>query len=160
MVQRITDAITQAITSAAKSLSVYTRSEQGLPITMVNAVAVAANTTQSVTINATVDCWINSIQTTTLVAATAAQSFNSLVSRITIAGFSIYENQNTAITPLFFDAVGGQAGHQGPQSFHGFPTPFIMRQGDVMTIEFITGATAVTGSVKVDAYRCSSLHPG
>ena len=40
MVQRITDAITQAITSAAKSLRVYTRSDQGLPITMVRAVAV------------------------------------------------------------------------------------------------------------------------
>jgi hypothetical protein len=159
MVQRITDAITQAITSAAKSLRVYTRSDQGLPITMVRAVAVAANVTQSVTISATVDCWVNSIQTSTLVAATGAHSFNSLVSRISIAGFSIYENQNTAVTPLFFD-IFGQSGFMTPQDFHGFSTPFIMRQGDVLTVEFITGATAVTGSVKVDAYRCSSLHPG
>ena len=160
MVQRITDAITQAITSAAKSLSVYTRSEQGLPITMVNAVAVAANTTQSVTINATVDCWVNSIQTTTLVAATAAQSFNSLVSRISIAGFSIYENQNTAITPLFFDSVGGKTGYDPPSYFHGFSSPFVMRQGDVLSVEFQTGATAVTGSVLVDAYRCSKMTSG
>ena len=63
MAQRITDAITKAIISAAESLSVYTRSNQGLPITMVRAVGVPVNTTQSVTISATVDCWVNGITT-------------------------------------------------------------------------------------------------
>lgn len=157
MAQRITDKLTDAIATAAKSLSVYTRANQGLPITMVSAATVAANTTQSVVITATVDCWVNAIHTTMQVAANANFSFNSLVSRITIAGFTIYENQNTAITPLFFDSVGGKAGSEGPQTYHGFSTPFIMRQGDVMTVEFQTGATAVTGSVKVDAYRCNHM---
>ena len=124
---------------------------------MVSAGPVAANTTATVTITATVDCWVNAIQTTMQIAANANFSFNSLVSRITIAGFTIYENQNTATTPLFFDSVGGKAGSEGPQTYHGFSTPFVMRQGDVLSVEFQTGATAITGSVMVDAYRCTHL---
>ena len=160
MAQRLTDTFTNAISKIASAIGSYTRADQGLPITMVSAATVAANTTQTVTITATVDCWVNGITTSTLIAANANQSFNSLVSRIQIAGFVIYENQNTTITPLFFDSVGGKTGYDPPSYFHGFSSPFVMRQGDVLSVEFQTGATAVTGSVMVDAYRCSKMTSG
>ena len=161
MVQRITDKVTDAITKAAQALSVYTRATQGLPITMVSAVAVPINQTQSVTITATVDCWVNAVSTNQVVTATAALSFTSLVTRIQIAGFTIFENQNTAVTPLMFDVTGGRAGYETPRNYHGVSTPFVMRQGDVMTVSFQNGAAAaITGTVEVDAYRCTHLTSG
>ncbi len=161
MAQRITDKVTDAISKAANALSVYTRANQGLPITMVKAIGVAQNTTSSVTINATVDCWINGITTNNVVTATGALSPTSLVTRIQIAGFVIYENQDTAVTPILWDTTGGHGGYQSAQNYHGFSTPFVMRQGDVLTVEFQNGAVAaITGSVRVDAYRCTHLTSG
>ena len=160
MATRITDAITKAIAQTAHAISVYTRASQGLPLTMVQAIQVAASSTQSLTMTATTDIWVNGISTNLTTVAMVLVD-DARITRMEIAGFLIYEDQGTD-EPLFMDTTGGRAGYNNPQGYHGFPTPFVMRQGDVLTVTCENndaGAVAVL-SVKVDAYRCSMQRPG
>lgn len=160
MAKRLTDSVTDAIDSIAKAIRTYTRASQGLPMTMVRALAVPVNTTQSVTITAATDVWVNGVFTNITTAA-GLYLFDAQVTRMEISGFLIYENQSTGVTAWFKDAVGGKAGYDHPLNYKGFANPFVLRQGDILTVTFQNGPTAAAQcSVLVDAYRCTRLSPG
>ena len=160
MVERITDTVTKAVSSLASAVRTYTRAAQGLPMTMVKRAAVPVSTTQTITLTAATDVWVNGIYTNSTSAA-AALIFDCQVTRIEIAGFLIYENQDTAQVAWFFDVTGGKAGYESPLNYRGLSNPFVMRQGDIVSVTFQNGAAGVAQcSVMVDAFRCNRLSPG
>jgi hypothetical protein len=161
MAERLTDKVTGAITSMAAALRTYTRASQGLPMTMAKGVAIAVSTTQTITITAATDVWVNGIYTSITTAAAGAVMIDAKVTRMEISGFLIYENQDTAQNCHFFDTTGGWAGKGTPMNYRGLANPFVLRQGDVLSVTFQNGPTAgATASVMVDAYRCNRLSPG
>lgn len=161
MAERLTDKVTSAISSMAAALRTYTRASQGLPMTMAKGVLVAVNTTQTLTLTASTDVWVNGIFAKITTAAAGALMIDAKVTRIEISGFLIYDNQDNAQNFFMFDSTGGYAGEQTPMSYKGLANPFVLRQGDVISVTFQNGPTApAQANVLIDAYRCNRLSPG
>jgi hypothetical protein len=160
MADRLTDKFTKAFAAAAHAISVYTRANQGLPMIMVKADSIPAVTTQTLTITATTDVWVNGIETN-ITSAAFALIATARVTRIQVAGFLLFEDQGSN-EPFFFDTSGGRAGYQNASQWKGFATPFQIRQGDIISVtcENNTAAAVAILSVKVDAYRTSHNQPG
>lgn len=160
MVQRLTDKFTEAFQHLANAVAVYTRSNQGLPMIMAKADNIPAASTQTLTITATTDVWINGIQTNVTDAAFALVA-DARVTRIQVAGFLLYDDQG-ANEPFFYDTTGGRAGYDTAENFKGFASPFLIRQGDIISVtcENNNGAAARILSTRVDSYRTTQARPG
>jgi hypothetical protein len=159
MAERMTDAFNRLFSSLVNSIVNYTKAGCGLPITVINTTPIAATATTVLTITMPTDAWVSGIYPTCATAA-GAQLQDVWVDRIDIAGFQIWDMQG-ALGPIYGEAVTSSAMLPAtPQARHGYARPFLVRQGDTISVSFSSLNAAVQrGTVFIDAYRADALRP-
>ena len=151
MAGRLTDQFTALFQSLVNAIVNWTKAGAGLPITVINTIPIAVAATTNLTITMPVDSWVcgiyPSVVSPGVPPATALQVTDAWCSRIDIAGFNIWTMQGL-IGPIF-----------GDQGTHGYARPFLVRQGDTITVSFtsLNAATVYRGTVFIDAYRADTL---
>jgi hypothetical protein len=162
MAERMTDKFNRLFTSLTNALVNWTKAGAGLPITVINTVPVLPAATSTLTITMPVDSWVCGIYPTVLnVAAAAAEVSDAWCDRIDIAGFQIWTMQG-ALSPVY-GAAGSSTGTLPltNQAIHGYARPFLVRQGDTITVSFTSqvaaGGATYRGTVFIDAYRADHL---
>ena len=131
---------------------------------MINTIPVVAAGTTNLTITMPVDSWVCGIYPTVVNPAAvlgATQVNDGWCSRIDIAGFNIWTMQGL-IGPLFGAATSTDATLPvTSQGSHGYARPFLVRQGDTITVSFTSlqpvGGLVYRGTVFIDAYRADTL---
>jgi hypothetical protein len=164
MAGRLTDHFTALFQSLVDAIVNWTKAGAGLPITVINTIPVAVAATTNLTITMPVDSWICGIYPTVLdptVVTGATQVNDAWCSRIDIAGFNIWSMQGL-IAPLFGAATSnGATLPSTSQGVHGYARPFLVRQGDTITVAFTSLQPAAgivyRGTVFIDAYRADHL---
>ena len=153
----MTDKFNRLFSTLVGAVSRYAKLGSGLPITVVNTVAVAATSSTQLTITMPTDAWVSGIYPTVLTTAGVAVQ-DAWCDSIDIAGFRIYDMQG-ALGPIFNPAAVNSI-PQTAQTFHGYPHQFRVRQGDTITITFTSlNAAILRGTAYIDAYRVDHLEP-
>jgi|TARA_R110000751_G_scaffold44863_3_gene102302 hypothetical protein len=161
MAERMTDKFNRLFSSLVNAVVNWTKAGAGLPITVINTVPVLPAATTNLTITMPVDSWVCGVYPTVLnvAAATAAQVTDGWCSRIDIAGFQIWSMQGL-IGPVFGETTSTSSTLPlTNQAMHGYARPFLVRQGDTITVSFtsLSAANTYRGTVFIDAYRADSL---
>ena len=163
MAERMTDKFNRLFSGMVNSIINWTKGGAGLPITVINTVPVLPAATSTLTITMPVDSWVCGIYPTVLnVAAVPSTQVNDAwCDRIDIAGFQIWSMQG-AIAPVYGES--GSSTSTLPltnQAIHGYARPFLVRQGDTITVSFTSlvaaGGATYRGTVFIAAYPDDSL---
>ena len=165
MAARLTDQFTKLFTSLVNAIVNWTKAGAGLPITVINTVPVLPAATTNLTITMPVDSWVCGVYPSVVNApappGVAIQVTDAWCSRIDIAGFQIWSMQGL-IGPVFGDAASVSSTlPQTNQATHGYARPFLVRQGDTITVSFtslqLAAGLTYRGTVFIDAYRADTL---
>ena len=163
MAGRLTDQFTALFQSLVNAIVNWTKAGAGLPITVINTIPIAVAATTNLTITMPVDSWVcgiyPSVVSPGVPPATALQVTDAWCSRIDIAGFNIWTMQGL-IGPIFGDVSSASSTLPVTnQGTHGYARPFLVRQGDTITVSFtsLNAATVYRGTVFIDAYRADTL---
>jgi hypothetical protein len=163
MAARLTDQFTKLFTSLVNAIVNWTKAGAGLPITVINTVPVLPAATTNLTITMPVDSWVCGVYPTVLnvAAVPSTQVSDGWCSRIDIAGFQIWSMQGL-IGPVFGESTSASSTLPlTNQAAHGYARPFLVRQGDTITVSFtsLQPAAGITyrGTVFIDAYRADHL---
>tara|TARA_R110002110_G_scaffold203316_1_gene414428 strand:+ start:206 stop:676 length:471 start_codon:yes stop_codon:yes gene_type:complete len=153
MAERMTDKFTKLFTMLTNAIVNFTKAGAGLPITVINTTPVQPLAASVLTITMPTDAWVCGIYPT-VTTVLGAQVQDVWCDRIDIAGFNIWDMQG-AVAPVF---GVGQTLPLWSQGFHGYARPFLVRQGDVITVTFTSlNAAATRGTVAIDSYRADHL---
>lgn len=163
MAERMTDKFNRLFQALVNAVVNWTKAGAGLPITVINTIPVVPAATTPLTITMPVDSWVCGVYPTVVntAAIPSTQVTDAWCARIDIAGFQIWSMQG-AIGPVFGESFSVNSTLPlTNQANHGYARPFLVRQGDTITVSFTNlqaaGGATYRGTVFIDAYRADNL---